>query len=78
MHRRFVDLRRRDALVRFLPPQVASRVEGLTKAHGVDLLVSGSTWAQLRARFEGVRVAEQLVKGRAEPVVVFTVRDPPT
>jgi len=54
---------------------VASRVEGLTKAHGVDLLVSESTWALVKDRFVGERAGEDQVKGRAEPVVVYAVRE---
>jgi adenylate cyclase len=54
---------------------VASRVEGLTKQHGVDLLVSESTWALIQDRFAGERVGQEHVKGRAEPVVVYAVRD---
>ena len=52
---------------------LASRIEGLTKSLGVDLLVSESTWKQLKAKFEGVRAGEEHVKGRVESVVVYTV-----
>jgi adenylate cyclase len=52
---------------------LASRVEGLTKAHGVDILVSESTWKQGGGRFAGTRLAETHVKGRREAVVVYTL-----
>ncbi|MFL5322100.1 MAG: adenylate/guanylate cyclase domain-containing protein [Myxococcaceae bacterium] len=52
---------------------LASRIEGLTKSLGVDLLVSEKTWSQLQTRFEGQRAGEEKVKGRNEPVVVYTV-----
>jgi len=55
---------------------VASRVEGLTKTHGVDLLVSESTWAQVKDHFVGSRAGEDQVKGRAERVVVYAVSGP--
>lgn len=52
---------------------VASRVEGLTKSHAVDILVSESTWQRAGARFTARRVAEEKVKGRAETVVVYAL-----
>jgi adenylate cyclase len=52
---------------------LASRIEGLTKSFGVDLLVSESTFRQLREKFDCARAGEEKVKGRSEPVVVFTV-----
>jgi adenylate cyclase len=54
---------------------VASRVEGLTKAHGVDVLVSERTWELVRDRFACVRKGEDQVKGRTERVVVYAVND---
>ncbi|QSQ20108.1 adenylate/guanylate cyclase domain-containing protein [Pyxidicoccus parkwayensis] len=53
---------------------LASRVEGLTKAHGVDILVSESTWRQGGGRFAGTRLTETHVKGRREAVVVYTLQ----
>ena len=50
---------------------VASRVEGLTKIHGVDILVTAHAWSLVGERFEGSRVAEAHVKGREESVVVY-------
>ncbi|MFL5322101.1 MAG: adenylate/guanylate cyclase domain-containing protein [Myxococcaceae bacterium] len=52
---------------------LASRIEGLTKALHVDLLVSESTWAQLGERFRGARAGEETVKGRLQPVTVYTI-----
>jgi adenylate cyclase len=54
---------------------VASRVEGLTKSLGVDILVSENTWRMLEGKFSGDRLAEQHVKGRQEAVVVYALRD---
>jgi adenylate cyclase len=52
---------------------LASRVEGLTKALGVDILVSESTWKEGEGRFRGERMSEQRVKGRREAVVVYSL-----
>jgi adenylate cyclase len=54
---------------------LASRIEGLTKLHQVDILVSELTWQQLNARFVGRLVGEEKVKGRNEPVKVHTVTE---
>ncbi len=53
---------------------LASRVEGLTKTLGVDILVSESTWSQGRGRFAGERMSEEHVKGRREAVVVYSLQ----
>jgi adenylate cyclase len=53
---------------------LASRVEGLTKALGVDVLVSESTWRAGEGRFQGERVSEEHVKGRREAVVVYSLK----
>jgi adenylate cyclase len=56
------------------PVNVASRVEGLTKAVGVDILVSESTWQRCGGRFQAERVGEEHVKGRKEAVVVYALK----
>jgi adenylate cyclase len=50
---------------------VASRVEGLTKEHGVDLLITETTWAQLGDNNNAERLASAEIRGRKEPVVVY-------
>lgn len=52
---------------------VASRVEGLTKEHGVDVLVSETTWLQLPEPRRGERLATVPIRGRKEPVVLYTI-----
>ena len=52
---------------------VASRIEGLTKQHGVDVLVSETTWAQLPESRRGDRLAVAEIRGRKEPVVLYTL-----
>ena len=54
---------------------VASRIEGLTKSLGCDILVSETTWQKTGGRFRGRRIAEEKVKGRTDPVVVYAVDD---
>lgn len=56
------------------PVNVASRVEGLTKALGVDILVSESTWKRAGEGFQGERMGEERVKGRKETVVLYTLK----
>jgi adenylate cyclase len=53
---------------------VASRIEGLTKTAGVDILVSESTWQRCGGRFQVERVGEEQVKGRREPVVLYALK----
>lgn len=47
---------------------VASRLEGLTKHHKCDILVSDAVKAKLRGQFELVAKDPVLVKGRTDPV----------
>jgi adenylate cyclase len=52
---------------------VASRVEGLTKEHGVDLLVSETTWEQLPAPRPGEKLVTAEIRGRKAPIVLYTI-----
>jgi len=54
---------------------VASRVEGLTKDHGVDVLISETTWDQLGDARRGRRLAAESIRGRKEPVVLYALDD---
>lgn len=49
---------------------VASRVEGLTKEHRVDVLITETTWAQLGDN-NAERLASAEIRGRKEPVVLY-------
>lgn len=51
---------------------LASRLEGANKAFGTDILVSGSTVAQLGPAVPCVKVATIAVIGRSEPLEVYT------
>lgn len=52
---------------------VASRVEGLTKRFGIDLLATEATCRQVDGRVVTRRLGEEQVKGRVAPVVVFAI-----
>lgn len=52
---------------------VASRIEGATKEHGVDVLVSETTWGKLPEPRRGDKLATVLLRGRTEPVVLYTI-----
>jgi len=50
---------------------LASRIQGLTKELGGDILVSGTTHARLGGRVPLVRAAAAHVKGRTAEVEVY-------
>jgi adenylate cyclase len=52
---------------------VASRVEGLTKDHKVDLLISETTWSQLAEPRVGENVGSAEIRGRKQPIVLYTL-----
>ncbi|HTR53281.1 MAG TPA: adenylate/guanylate cyclase domain-containing protein [Kofleriaceae bacterium] len=52
---------------------VASRIEGLTKEHAVDVLISETTWAQLGDGIPARRVGDAPIRGRKEPVVLYAL-----
>ena len=52
---------------------VASRIEGLTKEHDEDVLVSETTWTQLVDTKRGVKVASAEIRGRKEPVTLYSL-----
>lgn len=52
---------------------VTSRIEGLTKEHGVDVLVSDFTWAKLSPSPRGRQIASQAIRGRKAPIVLYTI-----
>ena len=54
---------------------VASRIEGLTKEHGVDLLVSETTWAQLGETVAGRRLPLAEIRGRKGAIVLYAIDD---
>ena len=55
---------------------VASRIEGLNKQFGSDILVSDATWEKCGAAFTGEKLGEEHVKGRERPVMLYKVLGP--
>jgi adenylate cyclase len=56
---------------------VASRIEGLTKEHRIELLISETTWEQLANGTGARRIAEVPIRGRKEPIVLYGFSDDP-
>jgi adenylate cyclase len=54
---------------------LAARVQSLTRVHGVDILVTEAIREHLDPRFVLVPMPAETVKGIAEPVVTYAVRD---
>src|SRR5437588_12733049 len=52
---------------------LASRLEGLTRTYGVDILVGASAANLVRDEFHLRSVARVQVKGKTEPVEIFTL-----
>ena len=56
------------------PINVASRVEGLTREFGVDLLVTNEIRTTLDTRFQLTAMRPVLVKGKPEPIQTYHVQ----
>ncbi|MDQ2867236.1 MAG: adenylate/guanylate cyclase domain-containing protein [Verrucomicrobiota bacterium] len=54
---------------------LASRLEGLTRVYGVDILVGATAAEMIRDEFHLRTVARAQVKGKTEPVEIFTIID---
>ena len=54
---------------------LAARVQALTRTHQVDTLVTEAVRAELDTRFLLEAMPPELVKGFAEPVVTYAVRE---
>lgn len=54
---------------------VASRIEGLTRDFGCDILVSEATVERLRGSFPLVKESARFVKGYSRPIVVYRLED---
>ncbi|MDQ2824574.1 MAG: adenylate/guanylate cyclase domain-containing protein, partial [Verrucomicrobiota bacterium] len=52
---------------------LASRLEGLTRNYGVDILIGGTASELVRDEFHLRSVARAQVKGKSEPVEIFTL-----
>jgi adenylate cyclase len=54
---------------------LAARVQSLTRTHQVDILVTEALRAELDTRFVLAPMPAESVKGIAEPVVTYAVRE---
>ncbi|MDQ1336733.1 MAG: adenylate cyclase [Thermodesulfobacteriota bacterium] len=54
---------------------VASRIQGLTRELGCDILVSQETVERLRGSFPLVMESARFVKGYSRPIVVYRLQD---
>jgi adenylate cyclase len=54
---------------------LAARVQGLTRVHGVDILVTEEVRAELEGAFVLDEMPAEQVKGIADPVVTYAVRE---
>jgi adenylate cyclase len=52
---------------------LASRLEGLTKEFGVDILIGPETARRVSDRYEVTEIARTAVRGRSEAAAVFTI-----
>jgi adenylate cyclase len=57
------------------PVNLASRVEGLTRIHDVDILVTSDVQKTLDARFVLRAMPPTIVKGKSEPVLTYAVEE---
>ncbi len=57
---------------------VAARVQTLTRIHQADILVTEALRAELDARFVLTPMPAEFVKGIAEPLVTYAVREGPS
>ena len=55
------------------PVNVASRVEGLNKSFGTDILITEDTWRLVRKKFVTEEMPPVKVKGKEMPVRIFAV-----
>jgi class 3 adenylate cyclase len=54
---------------------LAARVQALTRTHEVDILVTDALRAELDSHFVLTAMPPEKVKGIAEPVLTYAIRD---
>ncbi|HSU72559.1 MAG TPA: adenylate/guanylate cyclase domain-containing protein [Candidatus Binatia bacterium] len=52
---------------------LASRLEGLTKEHHADIIISKSTYEQVKESFHCKKLGSATVKGKEKPVVIYSL-----
>jgi adenylate cyclase len=55
---------------------LGSRLESLNKQHGTTIIISDSTRARLKGRYDIRPLGDVVVKGKTQPVAIFEVRQP--
>lgn len=55
----------------------ASRIEGLTKLHGIDILLSADTFAEVQDRVVARRLPEATVRGKTAPLGLYALEGLP-
>jgi adenylate cyclase len=50
---------------------LASRLEGLNKLYGTNVIISGSTWKRVSDRFEARKLDAVMVKGKRKPILIY-------
>ena len=53
---------------------LAARVEGLTKDHGVDVMMTDAAYAEVKGRVDAVEIGSVAVKGKERTVQVYALR----
>ena len=52
---------------------LASRLVGVAKEHGVEIVLSGETFLRTRGDIAARALGEAVVRGKAKPVEIFTI-----
>ncbi|MBY5440167.1 hypothetical protein [Rhizobium leguminosarum] len=65
--------------LRQLRPTFASRLVGVAKDKGVEIVLSGETWERADRRLDARSLGETVVRGKSQPVPIFTLdrKSPP-
>lgn len=58
---------------------LASRLVGVAKDKGVEIVLSGETWERADRRLDARSLGETVVRGKSQPVPIFTLdrKSPP-
>ncbi|SCW60736.1 Adenylate cyclase, class 3 [Rhizobium mongolense subsp. loessense] len=55
---------------------LSSRLVGVAKEHGVEIVLSGETLARTDGKLRTRSLGETPIRGRSKPVAIFTINDP--
>jgi len=54
---------------------LASRIEGLCKEYGANILISESTYHALKATYRSRQIDKVIVKGKSKPIIIYEIID---